>query len=134
MQEWTISTLQPEPEKKNRELMTPFFGFTSFQGLAQSGGLMHDEMGGACTGCNRLVSSRNAVIPVMVSLHRDLGRSRLLGAPLQRLVTFSLFNTIKLWKLRICVSTNRLPYHSYQLSCFTLPSPYETGSFRLNTI
>jgi hypothetical protein len=87
----------PSPRRKNRELMTPFFGFTLVPRFGPVGRFMYDEMGGACIGCNRLVSSRNAVIPVMVSLHRDLGHSRLRGAALQGPVTFSLFNTIKLW-------------------------------------
>jgi hypothetical protein len=82
------------------------------------------------TGC----LSGNAVIPVMVSLHEDLGRSRLLGRALQGLVTFSLLTQSYGETFGFPFPPIDLQYHSYQLSLFTLSSPYEISSFRLNTI
>jgi hypothetical protein len=52
------------------------------------------------------VSPGNAVIPVMVSLHEDLGRSRLLGRPYRASDVLIIKHKKVIAKRRIRISTN----------------------------
>jgi hypothetical protein len=73
-----IPTLQAEPEEKNQELMTPFFGIPSSK--------VWPSRGGSCTmrwgrtqRMQQVVSSGNAVIPGMEAFTEILGVPSFLG-------------------------------------------------------
>lgn len=75
-----------EPRRKPG-IDDPIFRFTGRSGLAQSVGLMHDEMGAHAQDVTGSVFSSNAVIPGMVGLYEDLGRFQAFWAALQGLAT-----------------------------------------------
>ena len=88
------------------------------------------EDGGACAGMQWTVSLGNVVIPGMVSLHGDLGRSKLSGG-LTRVLTYLVTFSNKIMTIGFLFPTQLI---AALFISTLLPSPYEVSSFHFNTI